>query len=127
MRDYFQLIGHALQAQCPAETGSSLLYAEVAEGVIESSVFIDASNEALVFRYASDELEDLVYELWESGQDGVPAKSWAAIEYALVGGKLDIAFTYPEQVMPDEGHIERRQRLVDRRFPGFKVDFSQPE
>ena len=127
MRDYFQLIGNALQAQCPPKTTSSLLYAEVAQSVIESSVFFSSSPGGLVFRYASDELEELVYDLWEYGQEGVPAKSWAAIEYVLVGRKLDVSFTYVEQFNLSEGQLDRRRLVVARRFPGFNVDFSQPE
>jgi len=127
MRDYLQLIGHALQAQCPSEAEHLLLYAEVEEGVIGCSVFFSASPGVLVFRYASDELENLVYDLWEAGQDGLPPKSWAAIEYMLAGKKLDVSLSYPEQFKQNEGQHERRPRVVARHFPGFHVDFSQPE
>jgi hypothetical protein len=126
MRDYLQLIGHALQNQCPIDTQSLLLYAEVEWNVIGSSVFYTTTPGVAVFRYASQELEDLTYELWEVGQEKLPAKSWAAIEYMLVGSKLDVALTYREQFIEHEGENDRRPRVIARRSPGSKVNFSNP-
>lgn len=126
MRDFLQLVGQALAEQCPKGVDGALLYAEVEDGVISSSVFFTAAPSVLVFRYASDELEDLVYEFWENGQDGVHPRSWAAIEYQLTGLKLDVGFGYPDQFCKNEGQHERRPRVLARRFPGFAVDFSNP-
>jgi hypothetical protein len=126
MRDFLQLVGQALAQQCPRDVDGALLYAEVEDGVISSSVFFTAASSVLVFRYASEQLEDLVYEFWERGQDGVPPRSWAAIEYQLTGSKLDVGFSYSNQFSKNEGQHERRPRVVARRFPGFTVDFSNP-
>jgi hypothetical protein len=126
MRDFLQLVGHALQQQCPPNIDGALLYAEVEDGVISASVFFTAAPNLLAFRYASDSLEDLVYEFWEKGQDGVLPRSWSAIEYQLSGKKLDVGFAYSDQFYKNEGQHDRRPRVVARRYPGFAVDFSNP-
>jgi hypothetical protein len=124
MRDYIQLIGHALQEQCPADAQSALIYCEVEDGTIGASIFFLSAADLLQFRFASEEVEDLVYALWEEGTEQVPAQSWRAVEYALVDGKLSLEFTYDEKFDEAEGHRDRRARVVARHFPGRVPDFS---
>jgi len=126
MRELIQLIGQALAVQCPNAT-KALVYAEVQDGVIASSVFFETTDAQLFFRYPSDDLEDLVYEFWEAGADRVPARSWRALEYSVVKNKLAVDFTFPEQFNESEGHHERRPRVIARQFPGLKPNYSNPD
>ena len=127
MPDHIQRIGTALRRQCPLEATRILLYAEVEDSVISASVFFQLSNNVAHFRYASDELQDLVYEFWESGNDKIPARSWRGIEYALNGMQFDINLFYEDAFKPDEGQHERRPRVVARHFPGTKTDFTHSD
>ena len=127
MPDYLQLIGLALKAEGPPHCGRALLYAEVEDGVISASAFFERDEGDVAFRYASDELETLVYQFWEKGSDRVQPKSWRAIEYVVSGSKLSVDLTYQEQFNEAEGQHERRPRVVARHFSGSKVDFSQPD
>jgi hypothetical protein len=127
MPDHIQRIGTALRHQCPIEAAQILLYAEVEDGVISASVFFQLNDNVAHFRYASDELEDLVYEFWETGNDRIPARSWRGMEYALSGTKFDIELSYENAFNPNEGQHERRPRVVARHFPGAKTDFTQPD
>ncbi|MGX5652724.1 hypothetical protein ACWKW4_20910 [Hydrogenophaga borbori] len=126
MKDYLQLIGHALQNICPVEARKLLLYAEVEDGVTQLSVFFDDEQGRVNFRFASDELETLTYEFWETGADKVLARSWCGLEYGLLGSQLTVNFLYSEEFDPDEGQSDRRPRVVARHFPGCTVDYSRP-
>ena len=126
MRDLVQQIGVALVAQCP-NARKALVYAEVEDGVIASSVFVETANAQLFFRYASAELESLIYEFWEVGAERVSARSWRALEYSVIGSKLAVDFTFPDQFDEAEGQHERRPRVIDRQFPGLKPNYSNPD
>jgi hypothetical protein len=127
MPDHIQRIGIALREQCPPEAKRHLLYAEVEDGVIASAVFFQMDGEIAHFRYPSAKLEDLVYEFWETGNESIPARSWRAIEYSLIGVKFDISLAYAEQFIPHEGQHDRRPRVLQRHFPGLALNFDNPE
>ena len=127
MLEPIQLVGTALQAQCPRDVRKVLLYAEIEEGVVAASVFFETATNGLQFRYASDELERLTYEFWEVGSGSILPKSWRAIEYALVGQKLTVDLTYREEFKANEGEHERRPKVIARQFPGLNPNFSNPD
>ena len=126
MSDYIQLIGHALQAQCPATAKKSLLYAEVADDVISCDILFETAGGELELRFASHGLRDLTYEFWEAGTTHVPPRSWRAMEYVLVHAQLRLDFAYPNQLNEEESEHERRPRAIARHFPGLQVNYSRP-
>jgi hypothetical protein len=127
MPDHIQLIGATLRDQCPPDAKRHLLYAEVEDGVIASSVFFQADGDVAHFRYPSEDLEDLVYEFWETGNESIPPRSWRAIEYSLTGIDFNISLSYAEQFSPLEGPHDRRPRILECHFPGLAVNFDSPE
>jgi len=126
MSDYIQRIGNLLKLQNLSEKNRALLYAEVNDGTIESAIFLHSSPEKLIFRYLSTELEDLIYEFWEHGNNQVTPQSWRSMEYLLHGQAFDLRFGFPDEFKKHENAIDRRPRLLQRYFQGAKVDYSNP-
>ena len=127
MRDYLQLIGTMLRAQCPQKVQRVLLHSEVDDGFTSTGVYFSSSRQKLVFRDAQDRLDNLVYRFWKNGQGRILPRSWAAMEYMIIGEKFDVAFTYPEDFESDEAPWDRRDRVLARRFPGYSLGTSNPE
>jgi len=127
MRNYLQLIGIALQNQLPPDFQSAFLFAEVDDGFTSLGVYFSSSPHRVVFRYAKRPLDDLVYRFWKNGQDRILPRSWATIEYMIVGTKLDVAFTYSGDFDIHEAPWVRDERVLARRFPGYVIDRSSPD
>jgi hypothetical protein len=127
MKDYYQSIGQAALAVAREPRAKILVYAEVEDGVISCDVFFLLPAEREVrYRFSTQELRDLVYELWEVGQHPVTPKSWASMRFHIDDGKFDVEYSYPEEIDPAEGLPDRRPRVVAAFFPSLRVDHSRP-
>lgn len=127
IEDLYQAIGEAAPKNCPELHGDLLVYAEVQPGVIESGMFYErGSGREVTFRYCTDELEDLLFTLWERWQEVPGNVSWRGLAYLIRDGRLQIDLSYPEQLIEGEGLLERRPRLLQTYFGDRPVDYSTP-
>ena len=124
--DYYQRIGQAAITEC-AGAQRILVYSEVEDGVVSADLFfLFQGDEAVRFRFGSLSLQDLMVELWETGDGELSPRSWLALTFTITDGKFDAKFTYPDQVDSEEDLSERRPRVVESCFPDLKVDYSKP-
>lgn len=127
MTDYYQQIGQELLASCGVAPKKVLLYAEVEDGAISADLFFQPPSEQIVcFRFAPEALRERIYEFWESGENNITPRSWAAMRFLVEGDRFTTDITYPEQLSSNEGLPERRPRIVAQCFPGLTVDYSKP-
>lgn len=127
IEELYQAVGQLALANAPSLTGKLLVYAEVQKDAIESGMFYERDSlRTVTFRYCTDELEDRVYELWERWQEVPGNTPWFGLAYVVQDGKLQIDLSYPEEVLPHEGLLDRRPRMVERYFGDAEVDFSMP-
>ncbi|RYF03467.1 MAG: hypothetical protein EOO77_31015 [Oxalobacteraceae bacterium] len=123
-------IGRLLAEDTEYPLDGTLLYARVEAGSVAPSIFKNREND-IVFRWADlDRLCPVLLDLWES-EDGV--EQWAEIEYVVRDDKFEVEYTYAEQIDPEEEHMVRRDRVVQRHFgnkpityPGFPDDDDMP-
>lgn len=105
--------------------GKYLVYVEVEEGVISSDLFFQKeSSNSVQFRFASQEIQDIIYSFWESGHGKVLPRSWATMQLVVHHGHFTADFLFPDQVTPNEGVSDRRPRVLAAQFPGLPVDYS---
>lgn len=127
VEELYQSIGHAALRSAADLHGKVLVYAEVQPDVIEAGLFYERGEAQVVtFRYCSEALEDALYELWERWQEVPGNKPWFGLSYLIRDSKLQVDLTYPDQIVPNEGSIDRRRRLVRQHFGDVKVDYSAP-
>lgn len=127
IEELYQAVGQLALANAPGLNGRLLVYAEVQKGVIEPGMFYERdADRTVTFRYCTDELEDRLYELWERWQEVPGNTPWFGLAYLVQDGKLQIDLSYPEEVIPNEGLLDRRPRMVKRYFGDAEVDFSMP-
>ena len=124
--DYYQRIGQAAVTEC-AGAERILLFSEMEDGVTSADLFfLNPGDEAVQFRFASREFQNLIYESWEKGAGEIQARSWLALTFTIDNGKFDAKFTYPDQVDSEEYLSDRRPLVVESHFPGMKIDYSRP-
>lgn len=123
----YQSIGRLALQNAPNLCGKLLVYAEVQEGVIESGMFYERGADRVVtFRYCTEELEGLLYDLWELWQT-IPGNSpWFSLAYFVRNAKLQIDLSYPEHVNLKEGLLSRRPQVVEKYFGRVTVDYLMP-
>jgi len=127
MTDHYQRIGQEALAVCGGLSSKLLLYAEVEDGAISADLFFQRPAEQLVrFRFAPEALRESIYKFWESGENNITPRSWAAMRFVVLGGQFTVDLTYPEQLNSDEGLPERRPLVVAECFPGLRIDYSKP-
>ncbi|MGI4879006.1 MAG: hypothetical protein ACRYG4_16130 [Janthinobacterium lividum] len=87
----------------------TLLYAEVASGTVESSIFKDIGN-TIVYRRSDINLWDCLLALWNEQQSNPP---WVAIEYFIRGDRFEVMYTYADD--PDwSDDFDYREKVVAR-------------
>jgi hypothetical protein len=95
-----------------------LLYAEVEDGVVEASLYYEKRPGALGSEFASEELADLAYELWEKWDAG-SGRRFRAVEMFVNGSDFKLEVTYPESFNDDAG--QGRDRAVVEKYFGNVV------
>jgi hypothetical protein len=97
----------------------TFLYAEFDWAMVGASVFKDLGDR-LVYRWPSDYLSHKLLDLWYEEE---PEKRWATMEYTIVGGEFHTTFVYPDEIDPEEGSIDRRERILAQRYGNKRIDY----
>ncbi|MBA3667281.1 MAG: hypothetical protein H0W65_06120 [Sphingomonas sp.] len=105
-------IGGELARHVEGDPDGMFLYAEAGEGWYAVAVFKEESDQVRYYSPTS-ELGDLVWEVWNSEE---PEKRWAVMEYEIKGRKFDVQFQFPDEIDPKETEMDRRPRVIERRF-----------
>jgi hypothetical protein len=112
-------IGQILAEDKDHPLDGTLLYAEVAPAMVDTSIYKDLGNQIL-FRWSHGGLPYSLLDLWE---EEAPEKRWASIEYIIRNGKFDVTFAYPEEIDPDEDPMERRNRILKKYYGDKPVHY----
>lgn len=116
-------IGGLLAEDTEFPLDETLLYARLARNMVAPSIFKDRGNHVLYRNPDLDRLGDALLDLWEAE---APDNRWAEIEYVIRDGKFDVAFTYPEEIDPEEEPLDRRRRIVARYFGDKPIVYPPP-
>jgi hypothetical protein len=116
-------IGELLAEDIDYPIEGTLLYARLARYMVGPSIFKDRGNHILYRDPDLDRLGDALLDLWEAE---APNHRWAEVEYVVRGGKFEVAFTYPEEIDPDEEPMDRRKRIVARHFGDKPIVYPPP-
>lgn len=116
-------IGELLAEDTEYPLDGTLLHAELDRNFVAPSIFKDRGNHILYRDPDLDRLGDALLDLWEAD---APANRWAEIEYVIRDGKFDVAFTYPEEIDPEEEPLDRRKRIVARHFGAKPILYPPP-
>lgn len=106
-------IGRLLREDSDYPTEPTLLYAQLDHNMVGQSIFKELGNQLLYRWPVNERLLHALLELWET-QDG--RERWSELEYILRGDSFEVAYSYPDEIDPDEDVIERRERAVRRHF-----------
>ncbi|HSX56653.1 MAG TPA: hypothetical protein VLG14_15210 [Sphingomonas sp.] len=112
-------IGQELADAVGGGPNGVFFYVEAGEGWHRPSIFKD---EGAVVRYydpASNDLGDLIFDLWYFESD--ETKRWSVMEYAVTDGKFEVTFKYPEEIDVTKPDRERRRAAVRARFGDKQV------
>lgn len=91
--------------------------------MVAPSIFKNRGN-SIVYRDPDlDRLGDALLNLWDAEES---ENRWAEIEYLVSGDRFEVAYTYAEEIDPEEDPFERRDRIVKRHF-GDKTIVYPPE
>lgn len=116
-------IGLLLAEDTAYPLDGTLLYARLASNMVAPSIFKSRGN-SIVYRDPDlDRLGDALLNLWDAEE---PLNRWAEIEYVVSGDTFEVAYTYAEEINPEEDLFERRDRIVKRHF-GDKPIVYPPE
>lgn len=114
-------IGELLAEDTEYPLDGTLLYAELDRNMVAPSIFKNRGNHVLYRWPDLDRLGDVLLDLWEAE---APDKRWSEIEYVIRGDKFDVAFTYSEEIDPEENPFDRRKRIVARYFGDKPIVYS---
>jgi len=106
-------IGQLLAEDADYPLEGTLLYAEVDWGYVAPSIFKDVGDRIVYRDPDLDRLGDALLDLWKAQES---EKRWTEIEYVIRDGKFHASFTYPDEIDPDEGMLDRRRRIVAKHF-----------
>jgi hypothetical protein len=96
------------------KTDGLYLYAEVEEGSVAASVFVDEGD---IVRYydPTQELFNLIREAWEESEPD-EAKRWIVMEYEVRGTTFDVKVRYREELDPEDYVMDRRRAALKARY-----------
>jgi hypothetical protein len=112
-------VGNVLAKDKHYPLDGTFLWAEAASRTVSVSIFKDLGDH-LVYRWPTREIDDVIMELWEAAPED---KRWAAIQYRVVGDTFTASFTYPEEMGPAGGALDRRERILAQRYGNKRVDY----
>jgi hypothetical protein len=67
-----------------------------------------------------DDLTWILLDLWEAAP---PNRRWATLAYRIEGGKFDASFIYSDELNPNDGPIERRERVLQRYYGNKRIEY----
>lgn len=106
-------IGQLLAEDTAYPLDGTLLYAKVDSNYVAPSIFKNRGNNIVYRRPDLDRLGDALLDLWDAEK---PENRWAEIEYLITGETFEVAYTYADEIDPEEDPFERRGRIVKRHF-----------
>ncbi len=127
-QEFYQNIGRAALDMADDLAGKLLIYAEIQDGATSCDLFYENEEGVVRLKFCSDALNDLIYSLWERWKEK-PApdnKEWRVMTYRIEDDKLQVNFTYPDQINEDEDVSDRRPLVIKEYFGDTPVDYSQP-
>ena len=110
----FSRVGEEAAAIAGGKTDGLFLYAEVEEGSVVASVFMDEGD---VVRYydPTQELFKLIRQAWDASELD-EAKRWVVMEYAVRGTKFDASFKYRSELVRGDYVTDRRRAVLIARY-----------
>ena len=106
-------IGQLLAEDTDFPLDGTLLYAELDWNYVAPSIFKDLGDHVVYRDPDLDRLGGALLDLWKA-QDS--EKRWTEIEYVVRGGKFHASFSYAGEIDPEEGMLDRRDRIVAKHF-----------
>jgi hypothetical protein len=112
-------LGQALSEIVGGDPDSTFLYVEIGEGWVGPSIFRDEGSLVRYYDLNGEDLTDILFDLWYVEDD--EAKRWSVMEYAVVDGKFEVTFKYPDEVDVTKPDRERRRAALRARFGDKQV------
>lgn len=106
-------IGELLAEDTVDPLEGTLLYAALDRNFVRPSIFKDRGDHVLYQGPDLNRLGPALLALWEAEN---PDERWAEIEYVVRGDRFEAEYTYGDEIDPDEGWLDRRDRIVARHF-----------
>lgn len=126
--DLYQKIGEEALSSVDDLNGRLLIYAEVEDGAQSDGILYEKGPKSTpTFKFCSDQLNALIYSLWEQWRRDPKNKEWKGMAYFIENGDLTLDFTYPDQMRSDEDMPERRPRVFQKYFGDVEIDYSDPD
>lgn len=101
-----------------------LIYDEIADGFIASSLFYESWDGRVVFKKSPQKLKNIIYRFWDEWREIPGHREWRCIEYVIQDGKFSIEFTYPDQIDLKKAVHTRRPAVIARHFGSIEVDYN---
>lgn len=124
--ELFQSLGSLLLDMTDEDSARILLYAEAEDGSASADVFFLDHSGRIVYKYASEDVVDVVFALWQAWPDDGPNSKWATLAYLIDNGKFTIDLQYPEQIDMKADSSVRRPDVLLKYFGTTTVDYSNP-
>jgi hypothetical protein len=106
-------IGRVLAEDMAYPLDGTLLYARVRSTMVAPSIFKNRGNNIVYRDPDLNHLCGVLLDLWDAEE---PNNRWAEIEYLVQGNTFKVAYTYADEIDPDEDTFVRRDRIVKRHF-----------
>lgn len=89
---------------------------------MEGAIFDNLENE-VIYHDSNDDMVKLVMRLWDAAD---PAKKWEMLHYDIKNGTFAVEYFYPDQLDPEEGSPDHRERALAKRFGDKTVIYPEP-
>lgn len=106
-------IGSLLAEDTEYPLDGTLLYAAVGNNSVRPSIFKDGGDQVIYRSPDLDSIAPALLDLWEAEN---PDERWAEIEYFVRDGVFEAAYTYADEIDPDEDWNEQRKRVLERYY-----------
>lgn len=115
--EIFQDIAREVALITGRDVDGTFVYAEAGRAWQEVSIFVDEGNRVRYHRLSLS-LCDMVDDLWDQSEE---SKRWSVMLLDFKANNFVADFMYPDQLDPDEGSLERRDRALAERFGDKEV------
>ena len=104
------------------EPSDVFLFVEAGEGWVDASPYRDEGD---VVRYfdPTQALCDALFDLWYAED---PDKRWTEMHYVIQGGRFDAKFEFDDMSLPDDGSMDRRERVLRARYGDKPIVYPPP-
>jgi hypothetical protein len=124
-QDLLRNIGQEVSRIAKGATGRIVNAVEADDGVIAAAVYFVRRNK-VVFKYPTDELVDLLEELWLSMKTPDPSRHWCEMIFLVEGGRFTVELFYPGDLAGEPPDVKQRN-FVRQYFGVDDWDQSDPE